>query len=85
MENEEGKVDPAIIEYLGRTIRNVPLMQVKPTFVIPQINDDPDERFVQDGLNELQSSTYLFELSDDEIDNDEKYAPVPTHIREKER
>ena len=78
-------MDPAIIAHLGRTIRNVPLMPVKPTFVIPCINDDPDERFVEDGLNELLSSSYLFELTDEEVDDDEKYGPVPTHVAAKER
>ena len=82
---EEVKVDPAIIAHLSKTIRNVPLMPLKPAFVIPHVNDDPEERFVEDGLNELQSSSYLFELTDEEIEDDEKYAPVPTHIREKER
>ena len=60
-------------------------MPVKPTFVVPHINDDPDERFVEDGLNELLSSSYLFELTDEEVSEDEKYAPVPAHVQAKER
>ena len=78
-------MDPAIIAHLSMTIRNVPLMPEKPTFVIPRINDDSEERFVEDGLNELLSSSYLFELTDEEVCDDEKYLPIPAHVQAKER
>ena len=44
---------------------------------------DPEDRFIDDGVNELRSSSYLFELTDDEVDADEALEPVQYLINEK--
>ena len=67
----------------GHKIRDAHLHTRANFTIIESKASDPDDRFIDDGVNELRSSSYLFDLTDDEVDADEALQPIPYLIKEK--
>ena len=83
MESQVNKSEEKNTHNPEHKIRDVQL-STRANFTLPESKiQDPEDRFIDDGVNELKSSSYLFEISDDEVEADEALEPIQYLINEK--